>query len=246
MHTLSELRMYGRKALTGKWVPATFILFIAFLLGANTQSFSFNFSHRSSDQISDYLAALDLNLPPETLKELTIWFWIMAIALSLVAVVVGSVLRIGLSKYFIDLHDGKDVSFKTITEPFSNQYIQAVIARILVNGLTTIGIVLLFFPGIIIKYGFALVPYLMADDPTLSAIDAMKKSWELMRGQKLRLFTLQLSFIGWMLLALIFFFAIIPIYLVSTYIESTMAAFYLEVVGANLEKDGVVDVEIVQ
>lgn len=245
MHTLSELRMYGRKALTGKWVPASFVLFIAFLLGANQSDF-FNVSYRSHDKISDQLAALDLNLPPETLKELTLWVWIMAIALSLVAVVVGSVLRIGLSKYFIDLQDGKDVSFKTITEPFSNQYIQAVVARILINVLTTIGIVLLIFPGIIIKYGLALVPYLMADDPTLSAIDAMKKSWELMRGQKLRLFTLRLSFIGWILLALLFFFAIIPIYVVATYMESTMAAFYLEVVGANLEKDGVVDVEIVQ
>lgn len=244
MHTLSELRMFGRKALTGRWVPATFILFIAFLLGANNSSF--NVSYRSHDKISDQLAALDLNLPPETLKELTLWFWIMAIALSLVAIVVGSVLRIGLSKYFIDLQDGKDVSFKTITEPFSSQYIQAVVARILVSVLTTIGIILLIFPGIIIKYGFALVPYLMADDPTLSAIDAMKKSWELMRGQKLRLFTLRLSFIGWMLLALLFFFAIIPIYVVLTYMESTMAAFYLEVVGANLEKDGVVDVEIIQ
>lgn len=245
MHTLSELRMYGRKALTGKWAPATFVLFVAFLLGAN-HSFSLNFSYRSSDTIAEQLASLDLNLPPETLKELTLWLWIMAIALSLVAVVVGSVLRIGLSKYFIDMQEGKDVSFKTITEPFSNQYVQAVVARILVNVLTTIGIFLLIFPGIIISYGLALVPYLMADDPTLSAIDAMKKSWELMRGQKLRLFTLRLSFIGWILLALLFFFAIIPIYLVSTYMESTMAAFYLEVVGANLEKDGVVDVEIVQ
>lgn len=245
MHTLSELRMYGRKALTGKWVPATFVLFIAFLLGANQSDF-FNVSYRSHDKISDQLAALDLNLPPETLKELTLWVWIMAIALSLVAVVVGSVLRIGLSKYFIDLQDGKEVSFKTITEPFAKQYIQAVVAKLLVNVAITIGIILFIIPGIILTYGLYLVPYLMADDPTLSAIDAIKKSWTLMRGQKFRLFALRFSFIGWMFLSVILFFAIIPMFVVSTYMESTMAAFYLEVVGANLEKDGVVDVEIVQ
>lgn len=67
-----------------------------------------------------------------------------------------------------------------------------------------------------------------------------------MKGQKFRLFALRFSFIGWMLLSALLFFAIVPMYVVVTYMESTTAAFYLEVVGANLEKDGVVDVEIVQ
>lgn len=120
MHTLSELRMYGRKALTGKWVPAALVVFVATLLGANN-SINLNVSYTSPDKIANQLSNLDANLPPETFKELTLWFFIMGIALSLVAVVVGSVLRIGLSKYFIDLQDGKEVSFKTITEPFAKQ-----------------------------------------------------------------------------------------------------------------------------
>lgn len=245
MHTLSELRMYGRKALTGKWALATLIVFVATLLGANN-SIYFNVTYRSPSDISDQLSNLDLNLPPSTLKELTLWFWIMAIVLSVLAIVVGSVLRIGLSKYFIDFQDGKDVSFKTITEPFAKQYIQAVVAKLLVNAATFLGLLFFVVPGIILTYGLYLVPYLMADDPTLSAIDAMKKSWTLMKGQKFRLFALRFSFIGWMLLSALLFFAIVPMYVVVTYMESTTAAFYLEVVGANLEKDGVVDVEIVQ
>lgn len=245
MHTLSELRMYGRKALTGKWVPAALVVFVATLLGANN-SINLNVSYTSPDKIADQLSNLDANLPPATYNELTLWFFIMGIALSLVAIVVGSVLRIGLSKYFIDLQDGKEVSFKTITEPFAKQYIQAVVAKLLVNVATIIGIILFIVPGIMLYYGLSLVPYLMADDPTLSAIDAMKKSWELMRGQKFRLFALNFSFIGWMFIAVLLFFAIVPIFVVATYMESTTAAFYLEVVGANLEKDGVVEVEIVQ
>lgn len=52
MHTLSELRMYGIKALTGKWVPAALIVFVATLLGANN-SINFSVSYTSPDTIAD-------------------------------------------------------------------------------------------------------------------------------------------------------------------------------------------------
>ncbi len=45
--------------------------------------------------------------------------------------------------------------------------------------------------------------FIMADDPNISGIDALKMSWNLMNGQKMNLFCLYLRFIGWMILAII-------------------------------------------
>ena len=86
---------------------------------------------------------------------------------------------------------------------------------------------LLIVPGIIAVYRYALAPYLMAEDPEMGAMEAIEKSKELMKGNKWRLFCLQFSFIGWMLLSSLTFglgnLALRP------YQEAAYAAFYREV-----------------
>ena len=64
---------------------------------------------------------------------------------------------------------------------------------------------LLFIPGIIKSYAYAMVPYLMKDNPELGAMECIKKSKEMMRGYKWKLFLLDLGFIGWILLTIITF-----------------------------------------
>ena len=49
---------------------------------------------------------------------------------------------------------------------------------------------------------FELAPYLLSDDPGSSAMTAVRRSAELMRGWRWELFKLQFSFLGWHLLGL--------------------------------------------
>ena len=62
---------------------------------------------------------------------------------------------------------------------------------------------LLIIPGIIMSYAYAMVPYLCRENPELSAMDCIKKSKAMMKGYKWKLFLLDLSFIGWMLLCIL-------------------------------------------
>lgn len=72
------------------------------------------------------------------------------------------------------------------------------------TGLFTFLWSLLFvIPGIIAAYSYAMVPYLMAEFQDLSVMDAIRESKRLMKGNKWRLFCLQFSYIGWMLLSLL-------------------------------------------
>lgn len=70
---------------------------------------------------------------------------------------------------------------------------------------------------------------LLLDYPSMSAVGALRKSWQLMRGHKSRLFVLQLSFLP-LELAAIFTMGIGYLWL-SPYINMTYTLFYLDLMN---------------
>lgn len=86
---------------------------------------------------------------------------------------------------------------------------------------------LLVIPGIIKMYSYALTPYILKDYPELSANQAINLSRKMMKGHKLDLFILQLSFIGWLILAALT--AGIGSLWLTPYMLTTQAAFYQDV-----------------
>ena len=75
-----------------------------------------------------------------------------------------------------------------------------------------------------------MAPYIVKDDKEISAMDALKKSWQITKGHKARLFWLGLSFIGWIILSLmtlgIGFFFLAP------YMDTTFAHYYEDIKAA--------------
>lgn len=62
---------------------------------------------------------------------------------------------------------------------------------------------LFVIPGLIKRYSYKMVPYILADDPSIGALDAISLSRKMMNGHKWKAFVLDLSFIGWDLLAML-------------------------------------------
>ena len=69
-----------------------------------------------------------------------------------------------------------------------------------------------------------MAPYILADNPELTANEALSKSKEIMDGHKFDLFVLQLSFFWWYMLSAITF-GIAYIYVIP-YVSATTANFY--------------------
>ena len=86
---------------------------------------------------------------------------------------------------------------------------------------------LLVIPGIIKAFAYALVPYILADKPELSANEAINLSMKMMKGHKFDLFYLQLSFIGWAFVS-VFTLGIGLLWLMP-YMMTAQAAFYQDV-----------------
>lgn len=67
--------------------------------------------------------------------------------------------------------------------------------------LVGLGLSLFILPGLYFLYSLRMARFLLLDDPTLSVFQAMRRSRQMSRGYKRQLFTLDLSFLGWMILS---------------------------------------------
>ena len=97
----------------------------------------------------------------------------------------------------------------------------------LMNFFISLWSLLLIIPGFIKYYAYALTPYILIDNPELSANQAINLSQKMMKGHKFDMFILHLSFIGWIFLS-IFTFGIGLLWLLP-YMMTAQAAFYQDV-----------------
>lgn len=84
---------------------------------------------------------------------------------------------------------------------------------------------LLIIPGIIKSFEYVMVPYLLADNPSLPGSRAREISRMLTNGEKWNIFVLELSFLGWCLLGLLCF--AVGIFFVVPYFNATLAELYI-------------------
>ena len=83
---------------------------------------------------------------------------------------------------------------------------------------------LFVIPGIIKGISYSQAMYIVAENPGMSALEAINKSKRMMHGHKMEYFVLGLSFIGWSLLASLTF-GILYIWLFP-YMNATYVNFY--------------------
>ena len=81
--------------------------------------------------------------------------------------------------------------------------------------------------GVIRYYRYIMVPYIMAENPSITGREARKLSTDMMEGHKLEAFKLEASFYGWRLLSL-FTFGILDLLYVNAYQNLTFAEYYSE------------------
>lgn len=94
---------------------------------------------------------------------------------------------------------------------------------------TTLTIFVWFFTivgGVIAYYRYIMVPYILAENPSISARDAMKLSRDMMDGHKKECFVLQCTFIGWRLLGILTL-GLSEVFFSNIYSAATYAEYYV-------------------
>ena len=85
---------------------------------------------------------------------------------------------------------------------------------------------LFLIPGIIAAYRYSLAVYVMIDHPEYTAMDCLRESKRLTNGYKAQLFTLDLSFILWLLLTALPVLGYAAQVYVTPYMETARVLYY--------------------
>ena len=80
--------------------------------------------------------------------------------------------------------------------------------------------------GIIKRYSYFLVPYILAENPDINSLDAITLSRRMMQNHKWECFKLQISFIGWNLLGILTF-NLSRIFYSNPYMTATNTEYYV-------------------
>ena len=132
----------------------------------------------------------------------------------------------GLAVFFLNLIREENIDYERLFDGFKD-YIRIFLAEFLMGIATLIGFALFIIPGIILACGLAFTEFILKDYKEMSAMDALKCSWEMTKGHKTKIFWLGLSFIGWFILSLLTL--CIGLLFLCPYYEATFAHLYEDI-----------------
>lgn len=149
--------------------------------------------------------------------------------------IIRNTLLVGQNRFFLENKNHSKTHFKRIFLPFKikkwKNISLAMMRKSLIEWLWWITIV----GGIIKHYAYAMVPYILAENPGIKGKEAMKLSENMMTGYKWDLFKLDLSFLLWDIIN-IFSFNLLQIIFISPYKKCAMIEFYIQVRANAKEK----------
>ncbi len=205
-----DFRRIARENLSGMWLLTIGVAAVAALLGAVSPNF---------------LPNLEYIIPTSNLVSLGENFHI-TLKTGLIATLgffLGGTVELGYCQFLLKQYDHKNPQWDDLFSQFGR--FGTGFAQYFLRGLYIFLWSLLFIiPGIIKSYAYFMTPYILADNPDMTASEAIARSKQMMDGHKMELFVLHLSFIGWHLLAALV--ANLGYLALNPYVGASTAAFY--------------------
>lgn len=236
MKLAADFRQLAQNALRGKWPIAVLACIIATMLGGvggYGPEINFNIDGGQNNISVDYNGTTIISnqggLNPELEMMIfggAIYLLILALVMSVLYFVLSSVVTVGYARFNLEIVDDAEPTINSLFAYLAHWKTTAV-AQLLQMVYIFLWTLLFVIPGVMASYSYALTKYILAEEPELSAGEALRKSKELMDGNRWRLFCLHISFIGWHILSA-FTLGIANLFL-TPYIETSVAAFYREV-----------------
>jgi uncharacterized membrane protein len=199
--TYSDYRRVARENLRGNWPLSIGVCAIACILGGMSVGGSFipEFSFRIDGQdISNINDLLNL-ITPAAFSAFG-----LGSLLALTSLVIGGTIELGFAQYLLKQYNHANFALHDLFSRF-DRFGQGFAQKFLRGLYTILWSFLFIIPGIVKSYAYAMTPFIMAENPELSANEAIAASEELMDGHKGELFTLDLTFLGWSILAILSF-----------------------------------------
>lgn len=229
MLSRTEIKARAKESLRNHYWTALLVCVITVFLTIDINFLSI-VSNKAGNEYSQEMVAVLKSLNANAIMGI---FAILIIA-SLIAflwsslwkIFVGNVMVPGQCHYFTECCEHQKSSMLTgLFYHFRHGYMNAVRTMFMKDLFVALWSILFIIPGIIKAYEYAMVPYILSDDPQINWQEALNMSKKIMDGQKWNLFVLRLSFIGWLFLGSMLFG--IGVFFVLPYIQASEAEFYI-------------------
>lgn len=168
-------------------------------------------------------------------------YWVVNMGISVIpmlgsiaSIFIAGPLTLSLAIIFLRLTRNEPYEVGMVFEGFKD-FGRSFVGALLVGLYTFLWTLLLIIPGIIASISYSMTFFIIADNPRMSASDAITASKNLMMGHKTEYFLLQLSFLGWILLGICSLG--IGFLWIGSYMQTANTVFYHEISG---DESGVV------
>lgn len=220
MWTREELKARAKSILKSDyWRPFIASLVIAFVGGGSNISFRNNVS-RNMNSSGSLLGEFNIMI----LVVILICLLLSICIFMVVKICLAYPLEVGGRKFFIRATKGEakidDLGYCYSREKF----IHVILTMLLKDVYLFLWFLLFIIPGIIKSYSYRMVPYILADNPTIGYKRAIQLSNDMTEGEKMKMFILDLSFLGWYLLGMLVCF--IGVLFVHPYKDATYVELY--------------------
>lgn len=220
MWNRAELKMRGNMAFKKNYVSAVVVALLMGIFGTASGESSARRVSENSDIYSGNL--FNVGMITGLLAGITT----VVILIVLVAkVFVGNLLKMGGYRFFI-LNQTAQPGIGTLLDGFrSGHYVNIVLTMFLRDLFTALWSLLLVVPGIVKHYEYLMVPYIIAENPAMDYKEAFQISKQMMDGEKMEAFIMDLSFLGWYLLSAVTC-GLLAIFYVNPYVQASFAEMY--------------------
>lgn len=220
MWNRAELKMRGNMAFKKNYVSAVVVALLMGIFGTVSGESSARRVSENSDIYSGNLFNVGM------ITGLLAGIAPVVILIVLVAkVFVGNLLKMGGYRFFI-LNQTAQPGIGTLLDGFrSGHYVNIVLTMFLRDLFTALWSLLLVVPGIVKHYEYLMVPYIIAENPAMDYKEAFQISKQMMDGEKMEAFIMDLSFLGWYLLSAVTC-GLLAIFYVNPYVQASFAEMY--------------------
>lgn len=220
MWNRAELKMRGNMAFKKNYVSAVVVALLMGIFGTVSGESSARRVSENSDIYSGNLFNVGM------ITGLLAGIATVVILIVLVAkVFVGNLLKMGGYRFFI-LNQTAQPGIGTLLDGFrSGHYVNILLTMFLRDLFTALWSLLLVVPGIVKHYEYLMVPYIIAENPAMDYKEAFQISKQMMDGEKMEAFIMDLSFLGWYLLSAVTC-GLLAIFYVNPYVQASFAEMY--------------------
>lgn len=150
---------------------------------------------------------------------------ILVILALVISIFVAPAIEVGRNRFYMESRlIGQSAGVGKILWGFTHNYLNIIWTMFLRGLFIGLGTILCVFPGIYLSYCYYMVPYILAENPDMKPMEAMRLSKSMMEGHKFNTFVLELSFFGWLLLGACLCF--VGTFFVLPYYDATFAELY--------------------